>query len=421
MSPEFLWPEKELPRRAVIVGINEYSDPKITPNLEGAENDATDMYQILQDYGGFEITESHYLLGPKATCKAIRKAISDLLWATDECFLSLFYFSGHGMVDSYGNLYLAPHDIERIEPFTYGIDIDELRKLVSKSKNKDSILLVLDCCYSGIGAKGDKSADDITAQIKSSLRETIEQAKTGKGKIILTSSGMDQKSRELTFCKHRIGGDSHPHGIYTFHMLEGLVGAAMDEECMITLGGLQKYIDSQLLEKGSQQPTSWAAELSGREYIRIAVASDAFNDLYNRIIKGAEEMYSKSEDPVCILSGIDKISGVLTKIPAEKKALDLKDKFTKLLKEYKSKASIWLGTHRRDVRSNIEKVYKKLELLVPSLSFDQISELSSQEFALLSYLFEVTAGKISTSDVQIRCEPFNNPSSTSGQTSVRAK
>jgi len=420
MSVEFEWPEKELPRRAVIVGINEYSNPIIITTLEGAENDAKEMYQLLRDYGGFEITENHYMLGKEATCKAIRKAISDLLWETDECFLSLFYFSGHGIRDSYGNLYLAPHDIEKNEPFICGINIDELRELISISQNKDSILLMLDCCYSGVSTKS-KSANDITeVQIKSSLRKTIEQAKTGKGKIILASSGKDEKSRELPFCQHGTGGDPHPHGIFTFHLLEALAGAAKDDECMITLGGLQKYIDGQLLGKGSQKPTSWEAELSGREYIRIAVASDAFNDLYSGIIKEAEKMYSRSADPVCILLGVAKITGVLIKIPKEQKAHDLKGRFNKLLKEYKSESGMWLGTHRRDVRSNIEKVYKELEHLVPSLSFDQISKLSRRQFALLSYLFEVTAGKISTSEFQMRCEPFNNPSSTSGQTSSSA-
>lgn len=418
MSVEFQWPENELPRRAVVVGINKYNDPEIS-ELNGAENDAEDMYQILKDNGGFEIPQSHYLLGKNATSTAIRRAISDLLWETDECFLSLFYFSGHGIVDSYGKLYLAPCDIMKYEPFISGIKIDELRELISKSKNKDSILLILDCCNSGLGAKGDKSADDTTTRIESSLRETLEQARTGKGKIIMTSSGEDERSRELPRCQHRTGGDPHAHGIYTFHMLEGLSGAAKNEENMITLAGLQKYIDDKLHERGAQKPTSWDSELSGKDFIKIAVASDAFNDWCKGIIEKAEEMYSKSQDPGCLLSGIEKITNVLTKIPTEEQALDLKARFSQLLEGYTKDAVRWLVSNKRTIREKIEPVYDELEKLVPFLNFDQVSELSNREFGLLTCLFDATIGKITKEHFQKMCIPYGNPTSTSRQNSGR--
>ena len=87
-------------KRAVIVGINEYEDDAIT-NLIGAVNDAEDVYQRLTDFGNF--TVDYKLTNEQATCYAVRKAISDLLWQTDPCDLALFYFSGHGITDGRGN------------------------------------------------------------------------------------------------------------------------------------------------------------------------------------------------------------------------------------------------------------------------------------------------------------------------------
>src|SRR5687767_10120203 len=117
------------PRRAVVVGVNKYMDVKI-PELKGAANDALEMRRTLIDSGGFQIEDSHVLLDKDATCQAVRKAISDLLWKTEACSLALFYFSGHGFEDGRGNGYIAPHDMASNEPFVCGIRMQELRELV---------------------------------------------------------------------------------------------------------------------------------------------------------------------------------------------------------------------------------------------------------------------------------------------------
>ena len=125
-------------RRAVIVGINTYSDPDIT-NLDGAVNDADDIRKHLTTCGGFDVPDKHFLVDERATCLTIRKAISDLLWQTDPSDMVLFYFSGHAFVDSYTNGYLAPHDMLKHEPFVRGIKMDELKRTVLNSINKPTV------------------------------------------------------------------------------------------------------------------------------------------------------------------------------------------------------------------------------------------------------------------------------------------
>ena len=70
-------------RRAVVIGVNEYKDSEI-PKLTGAVNDATELCEKLKASGDFEIADEHFLINKRATCTAIRKAISDLLWKDDE-------------------------------------------------------------------------------------------------------------------------------------------------------------------------------------------------------------------------------------------------------------------------------------------------------------------------------------------------
>ncbi len=130
-------------RRAVIVGINEYKDHNI-PKLDGAENDAREIYERLKDpsIGNFEVSHDHYLTGKYATCELIRKAIADIFWKTDPLDLALFYFSGHGFVDGYGNNFIAPYDMLKDEPLVRGINIQEIKQVVSESVNKANIIIL---------------------------------------------------------------------------------------------------------------------------------------------------------------------------------------------------------------------------------------------------------------------------------------
>src|SRR5438045_2369275 len=138
-------------KHAVIVGINEYKD-KTIPALKGAEQDAKEIKHILTQHGDFDVTDDHFLIGERATHEAALGAISDLLWKTEPSEVTLFYFSGHGIADSYGSGYLAPYDMVKQQPLVHGIEMQGLRELALKSKNKEAVVLILDCCYAGVAA-----------------------------------------------------------------------------------------------------------------------------------------------------------------------------------------------------------------------------------------------------------------------------
>ena len=70
--------------------------------------------------------------------------------------LVIFYFSGHGMIDENNLSYLAPYDMDPEDPYVNGIDMEDLRNYISTSKNKASIIILLDCSYAGIAIKGPK-------------------------------------------------------------------------------------------------------------------------------------------------------------------------------------------------------------------------------------------------------------------------
>jgi hypothetical protein len=240
-------------RRAVVVGINKYEDPAVRPELKGAENDAREVFARLKKFGGFDIDKNkHLLLGDTATCVNIRRAISDLFWKKDPCDIAVFYFSGHGFLDDYGNGYLAPWNHEYKDPLVHGIRMQELREYFLANNNKTEALLILDCCHSGVTAEAKKGTADLNGRFYDSLTNNHVSV-IGNGKFILASSGADEKSRELN-AAHGIrildkkldelefdDLEKHDHGVMTYHLLEGMNGGAADGD-KVKIGRLYDYV-----------------------------------------------------------------------------------------------------------------------------------------------------------------------------------
>ncbi len=404
-------------RKAVIIGINKYDDPTI-PDLEGAVYDAKEVRKELEECGSFKI--DHFLVNENATSDAIRKAISDLLWQTYSCDLALFFFSGHGFVDSYDNHYLAPRDMLKEAPLVYGIQMQELKQLFLKSVNKTTVLMILDCCYSGVFTKGEKSLTENKTSIDpyfesinedlAALQEKygeLDDKKEGEGKIILASSGETEKSREKIYTHYN---DSHPHGSFSFHLIEGLRGKAADDSGIITLPGLIKHIENQLKNDKKQKPTFYTAGSSRIDHIKIAMASSRYEDYVTGTLAEAENLYSR-KDPALLINAADELNKVLELKSNDPKALELKNKINETLDGYKNSVFIWFDENEYEVRRHIPNVFQELEKLFGYLHFEKIIKLDLRKKRLLGNLFKVSTGFIENDVFIDFCRRQSNPSS----------
>lgn len=380
-------------RQAVVIGVNRYEDGGI-PELKGAENDATELRQRLadQESGGFEIAEGHFLVGKDATCDAVRRAMSDLLWKIDSSDLSLFYFSGHGFHDEYGNGYIAPWDMLRNEPLVRGIRMQELTELLLAAKKKKTILIILDCCYSGIATEGKAGTPKAmeAAQFDqwfSSLHDS-----NGKGRMVWASAGKDEKSHELLACAHTLsagGADPHPHGAFTYHLLEALDGkAATGENDEITLEGLLKYVETQMNAVSEHKPTFFGASMSDVGTIRIARA--------NQWRKIREFLHTATKrlnmgDPFGAFAAAKVLGHIRTDFAMLPEAADLKREVDAKLSAYRVDTNRYLMKKKFDLPDH-RNLVDRLQLFVGTLSVDAILNLSSEpEFtSLLESLVSVS-------------------------------
>jgi uncharacterized caspase-like protein len=130
--------------RALIIGINDYKDPKI-PDLETAVNDAKAMAELLRERYGFQVK---LLLDRKATKKVIYKALRSLASSTKPNDSVLIYYAGHGDLDrTYDDGWWIPADAKSGDPVTY-LDNGQVQKSM-RSMGARHVLLISDSCYSG--------------------------------------------------------------------------------------------------------------------------------------------------------------------------------------------------------------------------------------------------------------------------------
>jgi uncharacterized caspase-like protein len=130
--------------RALIIGINDYKDPKI-PDLKTAVSDARAMAELLRERYGFQVK---LLLDRKATKEAIYRALRNLASSTKSDESVLIYYAGHGDLDrTYNDGWWIPANAKGGSPVTY-LDNVQVQKSM-RNMNARHVLLISDSCYSG--------------------------------------------------------------------------------------------------------------------------------------------------------------------------------------------------------------------------------------------------------------------------------
>jgi hypothetical protein len=371
-------------RKAGIIGANKYRNGISV--LPGAANDAQEIYEMLKDpnIANFEIEKDHFLIGENATCQKIRKCISDLFWK-DDCYdLILFYFSGHGFADSLGNGYIAPFDMEPQAPFVCGINMEELKQMVARSVNKQSIVMILDCCYSGIATSNDKPIPDTNDAAKKF--ESHLDSISGEGRIILASSRSDETSKEIEY-DHRGSTQRHPHGAYTSCLLEALDGKMdLSESGIISLEELNKYAENAMQKLGKSQPRHFVSGGYKLSEIKIAVTYSKYIEYVKKQLIKYESLFNKSptfsnvNHIACALHeiGVDSWNKVSDQdsINIRQGAIGLKKKIDNHLQKYKGQIYRYLQENSEELRPQIEvfdqTLYHELFGLEDYLGYDKL-------------------------------------------------
>ena len=234
---------------ALLVGIDAYTHP--IPPLQGCVNDIRAISEYLQG----RVTQADYQLHLRTLydADATRQGIIDgfrehLSQATSEDIV-LFYYAGHGSQEQ------APPEFWDIEPDRLnetivcydsrqfrGWDLadKELGKLISEvAQNNSHTLIIMDCCHSGSGTRGELDLDVAVrkapldkrtrpldsfivapSELKTSTTRSLEASSSwlsAKGEYIFLSACRD---RELA---KEYNADGVKRGVFSYFLIDTLI------------------------------------------------------------------------------------------------------------------------------------------------------------------------------------------------------
>ena len=236
---------------ALIIGNSEYDDQSLARLITPSE-DVNDLVTALKspDIGGFD--EVVPLVNEAATF--VRKSIARLFKEKSPDDLLLLYFSGHGVLDDQGQLYLAVKDTERDLLSGTAIPASFITGEMDRSRSKRQVL-ILDCCHSGAFARGTKGVPGASVGIASAFEGT------GYGRVVLTASDATQYAWE----GDQVIGQAE-NSVFTHYVIQGLqTGEAdIDADGRITLDELYDYVYGQVVTKTPKQtPGKWSYKQQG--------------------------------------------------------------------------------------------------------------------------------------------------------------
>jgi len=262
---------------ALIIGNNKYDDSKLA-QLKTPAADSQALAKILDDKTIGSFDEVTPLINQTDT--RVRRAISTFLTNKKPDDLILLYFSGHGVLDDRGRLYLALRDTQvnllKATSIPSSFVADEMDSCRSKRQ-----ILILDCCHSGAFARGTKGE-------QKAITETTFEG-SGFGRVVLTASDSTQYALE---------GDQvikqTELSLFTHFLLEGLkTGEAdLNNDGHIALDEWYDYTYAKVVSETPRQvPHKWSYNQQGD----LVIARNPY--VKKRVIELPYELLQALESP----------------------------------------------------------------------------------------------------------------------------
>ncbi|WP_326796460.1 caspase family protein [Streptomyces sp. NBC_01808] len=229
-------------RDALLIATDTYDDGAFRP-LRSPGQDCAGLARALADpaIGGFRAEQVK-----DAPAHQVMRAVERFFRDRSRDDLLLLHLSCHGIKDDDGHLHFAARDTDRDLPASTAMPAAFLRSQLERCRAR-TIVVLLDCCYSGAFLTGAKGDDQVH------LREEL----AGSGRVVLTATSRTEYAWE----GERLETASPQPSRFTGALIEGLTtGAAdLDGDGRITVTELYDYVYESLHRAGARQrPRMWA-------------------------------------------------------------------------------------------------------------------------------------------------------------------
>jgi len=224
----------------IFVGVNDCHREREIADLRFAEADAEELFSLLTDpvIGMFRAEDATLLTGTDATTSAVKSALRRAAFDAQAADVLLFFFAGHGILTAWNQRnepYLGTSDIDlaRLESDPdAGIRMSFLRRDVFELSPARS-LLVLDCCHAGAYISDGRGGHAGNARTLSQAFDEFYHQYQPRNHSALLSCPENEVARER---------GSLGHGVFTYHLLQGLRKDAAGANGEVTLEELASYV-----------------------------------------------------------------------------------------------------------------------------------------------------------------------------------
>jgi hypothetical protein len=216
--------------RLVMVGMNQYLDTELWPNLPAVTANIRDLRSILvkKAYWGIPEQNCQVIANPSEPAEVLEATLHASRLATDTV---VFYYAGHGAATIDGLiLTLSSTTVDNLG--WRGIHFSSIRGILHERRAKNAVV-ILDCCFSGLA----HSMSNLSAYLASQIAET--------SAFMLTSSARDAAS---------LAPPNEPYTAFTAELLKALREG--DDECdeFVPIGVVARKIANQLASLGRPIP-----------------------------------------------------------------------------------------------------------------------------------------------------------------------
>ena len=338
---------------ALLVGVSEYESDFI--NLPQAVKDVEALEKILlhPEMGNFAKSDVLVLKNPPR--QTMEEAIEELFIDRQINDLILLFFSGHGIKDENGKLYLAATNTRKTKQGELVRSSSIAARFIHESMKRSSSMrqvIILDSCFSGAFADNLLAKDDGAIDIK--------QEFGGEGRAILTSSASTQYSFEEK------GEDL---SIYTRYLIEGIKTGKADRnnDGFISVGELHEYIKDKIHQiKPALQPKIYLGQ-GGNTINLVKIATGNLKEKYRQEIS----QYCSGKEITFVGRKILNTLRVNLDIPeAEAKQIEaevlepLRQEFNQKLQQYERDFTEALKQEVPLSEAEIERLRKNLQQLL---------------------------------------------------------
>jgi hypothetical protein len=258
-------------RYAVLIGSSQFPDDSGLVSLQCPVADVDGMNEILaaQEFGGF----SESVICKNLPRDEVELRIDEVFGRADRNDLVLLYYSGHGCVDVSGQLYLATANTRKSALIPTSLSVEQIRRIIRSHPRATKIVIILDCCYSG-RVEG--------AFLRGDVDQQLQQIQGSIGTYILTASTATQAAQEKE-------GDQY--GLLTKHIITGIrSGEAANEDGLVTMETLYRYVFAQVCAEGPQEPMRWELGVRGDDLVIAKTRMHFAQDWGGRVSRRLHEL-----------------------------------------------------------------------------------------------------------------------------------